>query len=89
MNLVFNIHISLINNNESLSCKVQTAQSQEHFESKKTCQNWHSLCVWMIALLQMAIKRSFNVENRHLQPLRKDKKTIIKNPKMKKKNLNS
>lgn len=38
----------------------------------------------MIALLQMAIKRSFNVENRHLQPLRKDK-NIIKNPKMKKK----
>lgn len=87
MNLVFNIHISLINNNESLSCKVQTAQSQEHFESKKTCQNWHSLCVWMNALLQMAIKRSFNVENRHFQHLRKDK-NIIRNPKMKKKDLN-
>jgi len=38
MNLVFNIHISLINNNESLSCKVQTAQSQEHSESKKVAK---------------------------------------------------
>lgn len=40
----------------------------------------------MIALQQMAIKRSFNVENRHSQPLRKDK-NIIKTPKMKEKRL--